>query len=232
LRVVTLTLGGNDVLALRGKSNAERQTGLDQFKTAYPKALQAIHDALGDLKPAIAVTTYYDLSEGDPSQQSSDAWWLRQFNDVIRSAAQAQGMAVADLEPDFRGHISQWTWYPDDVHPNNAGHAEIARLVWTALGLDKQPPSIALQAPTGGALSRLTPTVRAVVTDNVGVTSVTLWVGGRPVGSLMYVPSQQAYIGVWDARSYGQSQATLTVKASDLAGNQASANVAVTLPNG
>ncbi|HET7038022.1 MAG TPA: GDSL-type esterase/lipase family protein, partial [Thermomicrobiaceae bacterium] len=230
LRAVTITLGGNDVLALQSQSTAERQAGLDQFKTSYPQALAAIRAALGDLKPAVVVTTYYDLSEGNPNQQGSDAWWLHQFNEVIRAAAQAQGMRVADLEPAFRGQISRWTWYPNDIHPNNAGHAAIARLVWTALGLDTQAPSIAVQSPAAGTLGRRTPTVRVVASDTVGVTDVSLWVDGKAIESLLYVPSQQAYIGVWDARDYAQPRAMLTVKARDLAGNEATAEVNVALP--
>ena len=230
LRAVPITLGGNDVLALQGQSAAERQAGLDRFKSSYPQALAAIRDALGDLKPAVVVTTYYDLSEGDPNQQGSDAWWLHQFNDVIRAAAQAQGMKVADLEPAFRGQIGQWTWYPNDIHPNNAGHAAIARLVWTALGFDTQAPSIAVQSPVAGTLERRTPTVRVAASDNVGVTDVSLWVDGKEIEGLLYVPAQQAYIGVWDARDYPRARATLTIKAHDLAGNEATADISVALP--
>ena len=230
LRAVTVTLGGNDLLNLAGASQSARQAGLDRFKTDYPVALDAVRAALEDQKPDIVVTTYYDLSEGDPNQQGSDAWWVAQFNAVIRQAAAADGARVADLEPAFRGHITEWTWYPSDVHPNNAGQAEIARLVWQALGYDQKPPTVTIERPSAGAQDRRVLTVRAKASDDIGVTRVELLVGGKAAGDLLYVPSQGAYLGVWDGRSAATSATTLTVRASDLAGHQTTADVTVTLP--
>lgn len=230
IRTVTVTLGGNDMLNLQNVPDDQKQSGLDAFKSDYPNALNAIKSALGDAKPDIVVTTYYDVTEGDPNQQGSDAWWLAQFNGVIRDAAKNIGAKVADLEPAFRGHIADWTWYPSDVHPNNDGHAEIAQLVWQALGYDKQAPKVTIDRPAMGTLERRTPTVFVTATDNIGVTGVELLVDGKHVEDLLYVPDQNAYIGVWDARNFSQPKATLTVRASDLAGNQTSVDVAVTLP--
>ena len=230
LRTITVTLGGNDLLNLAGASQAARQAGLDSFKTDYPAALGAIKAALGDQKPDLVVTTYYDLSEGDPTQQGSDAWWVSQFNQVIRQTAAADGAKVADLEPAFRGHIAAWTWYPSDVHPNNAGQAEIAQLVWRALGYDQRPPTVTIERPSAGAQDRRVLTVRVKASDDIGVTQVELLVNGTSAGDLLYVPSQGAYIGVWDGRSTTASSATLTVRASDLAGHQTTADVSVTLP--
>lgn len=230
LRAVTITLGGNDLLNLAGASQAQRQAGLDRFKQSYPAVLSAVKAALGGATPTIVVTTYYDLSEGDPSQQGSDAWWVAQFNQVIRQSAAAAGAKVADLESAFRGRIRDWTWYPTDVHPNNAGHAEIAKLVWQALGFDDQLPKVSIERPAAGALERRTPTVRVKATDNVGVTQVQLLADGKPAGDLMYVPSQDAYIGVWDGRYETAKSLTLAVQASDLAGHVSKAEVTVSVP--
>lgn len=230
IRAVTVTLGGNDMLNLMQASAEQKQAGLDAFKRDYPAALTAIKSALGGASPAIVVTTYYDLTEGDPNQQGSDAWWLAQFNNVIRQTAAQQGAKLADLEPAFRGHIADWTWYPSDVHPNNDGHAEIAKLVWQALGFDTAPPKVTIERPSKGALSRRTPTIIAKATDNVGVTQVELLVDGNAVTELLYVPDQDAYVGVWDGRAETRPGATLAVRASDLAGHQTSAEVAITLP--
>ncbi|MBX5445146.1 GDSL-type esterase/lipase family protein [Sphaerobacter sp.] len=230
IRAVTLTLGGNDILRLAGSDDAARQAGLERFRTTFPAALAAIREALGETAADIAVTTYYDLSEGDPAEQGSDAWWVAQFNEVIRQSAAAEGARVADVEPVFRGHIREWTWYPTDVHANNAGHAEIARLVWQALGYDQEAPTVTIERPATGPLGRRTPTVRVRADDAVGVTRVELLVDGEYVQDLHYVPSQSAYLGVWDARDWTGASATLTVRATDLAGNQASADVEVALP--
>jgi len=177
------------------------------------------------------VTTYYDLSGSDPAQQGSDAWWVAQFNDIIRSTAQADGLKVADLERDFRGHITDWTWYPTDVHPNNAGHAEIARLVWAAAGLDGVPPVVTVVKPAAGELPREMPTIAVTASDNVDVTSVELWVNDTKVSSLIYEPSLKQYVGVWDSGSVTDTQATLSIRATDLAGHTTTATVDVTKPS-
>ncbi len=230
LQLVTVTLGGNDILQLQNKSDADRQAGLDRFRSSYPAAIDDVERALGDLKPIIVVTTYYDLTGGDPQQKNSDAWWVAQFNDVIRSTAQQHGLKVADLEQAFRGHIQEWTWYPLDVHPNNDGHAEIAKLVWQASGLDQSPPVVKITKPASGQLSRMIPTVSASVTDNVGVSDVQLWVNGAEVSSLIYEPQLNEYVGLWDGTQSTTDQVTLSVHATDLAGHVTTTDVTVTLP--
>lgn len=230
LQLVTVTLGGNDILQLQNQDAAARQAGLDRFRASYPTAISDIEQALDERKPTIVVTTYYDLSEGDPQVQNSDAWWVAQFNDVIRSTAQQHGLKIADLEADFRGHIHDWTWYPADVHPNNDGHAEIARLVWKSAGLDQASPIVTIVKPSSGQLSRSVPTVSAKVTDNVGVTDVQLWVDGNRVSSLIFEPLLGEYVGIWDGSRADKNQVTLSVHALDLAGHDTSVDVTVTLP--
>jgi lysophospholipase L1-like esterase len=231
IQLVTLTLGGNDILQLQNLGNADRQAGLDRFRASFPAAVNGVMQALGDLKPTVVLTTYYDLSGGDPQVTNSDAWWVAQFNDVIKSTAQQHGLKVADLEPAFRGHIQDWTWYPVDVHPNNDGHAEIAQLVWQASGLDQTAPVVQITKPASGQLSRSIATISAKVTDNVGVNDVQLWVNGKQVSSLIFEPSLNEYVGLWDGTDATSSQVTLSIHASDEAGHVTSADVTVTLPN-
>ncbi len=230
LQLVTLTLGGNDILNLQNQDNAARQAGLDKFKQSYPATVSDIEQALGDLKPTVVVTTYYDLTGSDPQVQNSDAWWVAQFNDVIRSTAQQHGFKIADLEAAFRDHIQDWTWYPTDVHPNNDGHAEIARLVWQASGLDQAPPNATVVKPGAGELTRSIPTVAVTANDNVGVSDVQLWVDGKQVSSLIYEPKLDEYLGLWDGRNATASQVTLSIHVTDLAGHVTTADVNVALP--
>ncbi len=230
LQLVTMTLGGNDILNLQSQDNATRQAGLNTFKQSYPAVVSDIEQALGDLKPVVVVTTYYDLTGSDPQVKNSDAWWVAQFNDVIRSTAQQHGFKVADLEPAFRNHIQDWTWYPTDVHPNNDGHAEIAKLVWQASGLDQSAPSVTIVKPAAGALTRSVPTVAVTATDDVGVTDVQLWLDGKQVASLIYEPNLDEYLGLWDGRDSSDPQVTLSVHVTDLAGHVTTADVSVTLP--
>jgi len=230
LRLLTVTLGGNDILDLQAADLTARQQGLAAFKTDFPAALSAIKSALGSLKPVIVVTTYYDPSGGDPTQQGSDAWWVAQFNDVIKTTAQQDGAKVADLAPAFQGHIDDWTWEPADVHPNNDGHAEIAKLIWQQTGFDTSAPKVTIERPAAGKLSRDIPTILAKATDNVGVTGVQLLVNDSVVSDMIYEPSLDAYAMVWDGTASSGKQVKLSVQASDLAGNQTSATVTVTLP--
>jgi lysophospholipase L1-like esterase len=230
IQLVSVSLGGNDILRLSRLAPAQRQAGLDQFRASYPAALTAIRNALGDVHPTMVVTTYYDLSETDPTQHDTDAWWLGQFNQVIRDTAAAQGMRVADLEPAFRGHIKEWTWNPTDVHPNNAGHVEIARMVWQAGGIDTQPPTVTIERPSAGQLDRRVPTIRAMATDPVGIDTVDVWVGDQRVAELIRLTADGVYSGIWDARSYDAQSAVLSVRAVDRGGIETRASVTVTLP--
>ncbi len=225
IRAVMLSLGGNDLLELLDASPEERQAGLDRFRQDYPAALAAIRDVLGQESPLV-VTTVYDLSEGDPFAVQTDAWWVAQFNAVIREAAARYGAPVADLEPAFRGHIQEWTWYPADVHPTNAGYEEIARLVWQALGIDTEPPSVQIERPAAGPLARRFATVRVQATDNVGVARVELLVGDRPPVELQYHPEQHVWLALWDSAG-ATAQTTLLVRAYDVAGHVGEAQVTV-----
>ena len=230
LQLVTITLGGNDILQLQNQGTADRQAGLDRFRSSYPAAINAVMQALGELKPTVVVTTYYDLTDGDPQVKNTDAWWVAQFNDVITTTARQNGLKVADVGTDFRGHIHNYTWYPLDVHANNDGHAEIAKLVWQAAGFDQTAPDVTIVKPEAGALSRTIPTISATVTDNVGVTDVELWVNGKRVSSLIYEPDLDQYVGIWDGSDSAADSITLSVRASDLAGHVTSKDVTVTLP--
>ena len=226
IRAVMLSLGGNDLLELTDAPPEERQAGLDRFRQDYPAALAAVREAVGRETPVV-VTTVYDLSEGDPSAERTDAWWVAQFNAVIREAASQHGTGIVDLEAAFRGHIAEWTWYPGDVHPTNEGHEQIARLVWQALAIDTEAPSVQIERPQAGTLPRRFVTVRVRATDNVGVERVELLAGDRPPIELRYLPEQQVWIALWDSAS-ATGQATLTVRASDFAGHVGESRVTVT----
>ncbi|GBD16448.1 hypothetical protein HRbin26_01346 [bacterium HR26] len=226
IRAVMLSLGGNDLLELLDASPEERQAGLDRFRQDYPAALAAVREAVGQEAPIVA-TTVYDLTEGDPSAERTDAWWVAQFNAVIREAASLYGAGLADLEAAFRGHIAEWTWYPGDVHPTNEGHEEIARLVWQAFGIDTEAPSVQIERPQAGTLPRRFATIRVQATDNVGVERVELLAGDRPPIELRYLPEQQVWVALWDSAG-AAGQTTLTIRAFDLAGHVGESQVTVT----
>jgi lysophospholipase L1-like esterase len=230
LRTVTLTLGGNDMLALWEMAGPEREADLERFTDAYRHVVEVLSEALDGRDTDVVVTTYYDLTEGDPDVSGSDSWWLARFNEVISDVATGAGFEVVDLDSVFRGQISSLTWFPADVHPNNAGHRAIAQAVWQVLEYDQAAPEISIERPEEGETRSRVPTIHAAVSDDVGVERVELHVDGERVDDLIYVPRLGVYVGLWDARAHPSSQAEITVVATDLAGNESSDAVSITLP--
>jgi acyl-CoA thioesterase I len=169
VRAIVLSLGGNEMLRLQPIGLAGRQEGLDQFSVDYRAALDAVRNAAGPDVPVV-VTTYYDLTDGNVDAAYTDAWWIRQFNEAIRDAASAIGASVADVEFAFDGSAPDYTHYPFDVHPNNAGHEAIARVVATALGVSEDAPVIEVVSDV--SVTRETPTLKLRVSSVFGIASV------------------------------------------------------------
>jgi lysophospholipase L1-like esterase len=213
--VVTVTLGGNEMLAQQSGSTNARQAQLDDFRISLDQAVVQIRDAVGD-ETTIVLTTYYDLSEGDPSLQSTDAWWIEQFNAVIRQTAERERAAVADLNEPFRGRISDFTHYPYDVHPKNQGYRAIAAQVWSAIGLDTEPPVI--QVVSGSEATRRTPTLQLEIADNVDVTQVRVTMDDRPAESPVDLGDGR-YVLLLDLRDDEADEHLVLIEAEDSAGN-------------
>jgi lysophospholipase L1-like esterase len=229
LRVVTLMLGGNDLLDLWDQPAVDRGARLDAFAADFSEAVDPLADELDGLDVDVVVMTYYDLTGGDETLEGSDAWWLVQFNDVIRQEAEDAGWQVVDLEPVFRDRILDLTWHPADVHPNNAGHREIARAIWSQIGYDDAPPELSIDRPAAGDVVSRTPTIRASVTDNVGVETVLVIVDGDVIEELIFVRAEAVYVGVVDLRDRPEMTVPIEIVARDLAGNESRESVVLTL---
>lgn len=213
--VVTLTLGGNEMLAQRERGATERRQALDEFRESYDDAVAGVRTEIGDV-PTLILTTYYDLSEGDPAQQSTDAWWVEQFNSVIRDTAARHGAIVAELYEPFRGRIDEYTNNPYDVHPNNQGYRAIARQVWHVLGLDTETPAV--QVTSNSEATRRTPTLQMAVTDNVDVSQVRVTVSAGPPHSPVEVADGR-YALLLDLRGDNATGYPIVIEAEDSAGN-------------
>lgn len=212
---VTVTLGGNEILSIQDASADDREAALDEFVEAMDLALAEIR-ALTGPETRLVVTTYYDLSEGDPSIADSDAWWIAQFNSAISQAAELQSAGIADLHAQYRGNIDDYTYYPYDVHPKNQGYRAIARQVWSSLLFDQEPPAI--EVVSGTESGRRTPTLQMNITDNVGVAAVVVTgddgVEFRPVHR-----GDGAWIVLLDLRDDDAGEYRLRIQAEDSAGN-------------
>lgn len=218
IRAIALSLGGNEMLQLRPMGLADRQAGLDRFRADYAAALGAVRDAVGTGVP-IVVTTYYELTQGDVQATYTDAWWVSQFNAAIRDAATGAGAVVADVERAFDGSIPIYTHYPFDVHPNNAGHAEIARVVAAALGVRDGGPVI--EIVTAEPISRSTPTLRARISSATGIASVSFTSDGVPISGPFDLGGGE-YVALLDFGNTSMNSATVSITAIDVLGQEAS----------
>lgn len=85
-------------------------------------------------------------------------------------------------------------------------------------GGDTTPPDVSLTAPADGAVVRGTAvTLSANATDNVGVGRVEFFAGGNRVGTDTSAP----YSLTWDSSSVADGRTSVTARAFDAAGNQA-----------
>ncbi len=150
--LVTLTIGGNDVLSTYGDTGAARDT-IERVGRAVSRALTDLH---GLLAPAgrVVVGTVYDPSDGtgDASRLGLPPWpdavrVIEELNDVLRHVAAQHGAAVAEIGEQFRGHgvlagdpsrpeprpADRALWFCDVIEPNAWGASGVREAFWAAL---------------------------------------------------------------------------------------------------
>src|SRR5262249_29944045 len=104
------------------------------------------------------------------------------------------------------------------------GRVNAYKAVAAASGGDTKPPSVSVSSPLNGSTVWGTVNVVGTASDNVGVTSIQFYVDGQLAASANVSPFTFSWMPT--AGSH-----TLTVNASDAAGNVGSASVAVNVPN-
>lgn len=146
--VVTLTAGGNDLLALKALSEAEGRRGLNRSIDQLQEIVTRLR--LWSRRSTIILSTVYDPSDG--AAQLGDGivmrreWeWLRVYNAALRELALAEGCRLADLHRHFLGHgLSEpdpaRRWYVGRplLEPNARGASEIRR-IWLSVLEYNQP---------------------------------------------------------------------------------------------
>jgi hypothetical protein len=99
----------------------------------------------------------------------------------------------------------------------------------TGAGTDVTAPTTQITAPTNGATVSGTVTVTATASDNVGVTSVQIYIDGALKSSGSSSPLNYS----WNTTTVGNGTHTIFSKASDAAGNTGtSTTITVTVSNG
>jgi thermitase len=92
---------------------------------------------------------------------------------------------------------------------------------------DSTPPVVSVTAPANWATVTGTVTLSASASDNVGVSTVSFYVNGNLVGNDSTAP----YSLTWNSASLADGTHTISAKAFDAAGNNASASISVTSAN-
>jgi lysophospholipase L1-like esterase len=152
--VVTLTIGGNDVLGSYGDSGAARRT----VGVVAARVGTALERVAAVVRPEgrVVVGTVYDPSDGtgDASSVGLPPWpdvvdVLAELNETLRDVARAHGAAVAEIHQRFLGHglavgdpgqddprpADRRLWYRSIIEPNAWGADGVRAAFWTALGL-------------------------------------------------------------------------------------------------
>jgi lysophospholipase L1-like esterase len=120
--VITLDVGGNDLLAILSNPALLPQV-LDQFKTNLTEILKTLRTNLPQTR--IYISNLYSI----PEIIGSDAA-VQAFNLVVAGVANAFGVPVADVYTAFQGRsglllIERHGADPLQVHPTNAGYRVI-----------------------------------------------------------------------------------------------------------
>ncbi len=162
--VVTLTIGGNDLLAAYGDTAGARQV-IARVQAAVTRALPQISARLAP-SGRLVVGTVYDPSDGtgDAARLGLPPWpdavaVIEELNDALRTVATANGAAVAEIAAAFHGHgllagnpaqrsarpAGRDLWFCNLIEPNAWGAGGVRAAFWAAL----HDP-----APGGGAGSQ------------------------------------------------------------------------------
>jgi lysophospholipase L1-like esterase len=150
--LVTLTLGGNDLLqafSRKGRGDTvDLLKAVAELKKRYQDVLAIIRKKLPN--SVVILTTVYDPTDGTGILPTSSPLFdsampiefLHEYNDFIRSCAATSPFLLADVHKHFDGHGALcgaaekfWYWKPSPIEPGYRGASEIRRVWLDALGV-------------------------------------------------------------------------------------------------
>jgi lysophospholipase L1-like esterase len=148
--LVTLTAGGNDLLALLDVDPRPAEAGhshgvpsIGDVARTLERVVSRVRGLLPDCD--LVVGTVYDptdgsgdLGDGRRRPDALDA--LHAFNDRVREIARDAGARVAPIHDHFLGHglseedpAERWYWRHLPIEPSARGSHEVRRLWWEAI---------------------------------------------------------------------------------------------------
>jgi len=144
--LVTLTLGGNDLLeAFRrnvGSGSEQMARAAMSVLQRYEQVIRAVKERLPD--GIIVLTTVFDPTDGTGILPTTSPIYdtalpieyLNHFNDFVKSCAKSHSALLADVHKHFFGHGAGcgsaddfWYWKASPIEPSYRGSSEIRR-VW------------------------------------------------------------------------------------------------------
>jgi len=159
--LVTLTIGGNDLLSAYGDTAAAARAVVAHVRTEVARALEQVHASLAP-GGRVVVGTVYDPSDGtgDAARLGLPPWpdavaVIAELNEMLRSVAGAGGAAVAEIAQRFSGHgllagdaarpdarpAQRDLWLCSVIEPNAWGAGGVREAFWAAAGLDDLRPA-------------------------------------------------------------------------------------------
>lgn len=158
--LVTLTVGGNDLLSAYGDTRAAQEV-VAHVRTEVARAIDQVAACLG---PAgrVVVGTVYDPSDGtgDAARLGLPPWpdavaVVGELNEALRAVARDGGAVVAEIAQRFAGHgllagdrpgptpdprpSDRDLWLCSVIEPNAWGAGGVREAFWDAAGLDRRP---------------------------------------------------------------------------------------------
>lgn len=134
ISLITLTIGGNDMLAARGKNQTQKAETLARFEANLQTILRQLTSRTAG-RTTLIITTYYNPFAANGPAIQEDALWLERANEIINKRAAEYKVLVADFFKPVLGREMALTWIGQgDIHPNTPGHAQLAAAVWQASG--------------------------------------------------------------------------------------------------
>jgi lysophospholipase L1-like esterase len=157
-RVLTLTVGGNDVLRAYGDTPAALEI-VGTVRAGVGQALDRLRALVEPGDPVLVGTVY------DPSDGTGETWrvglppWpdvvdvVAELNAALRAVAREHGAVVADIHRRFQGHglragnpgqgharpSNRALWYCHLIEPNAWGANAVRAAFWAALAAHGEP---------------------------------------------------------------------------------------------